>query len=92
MAAAAAGGGRRRQAAGAPSLGGRREAVARWGGGGGVSRAGQWNRERETERESLNLNVIQALPLNSEKSRGGKIFPRLIWVAQDSFGATRLPR
>ena len=36
--------------------------------------------ERERERESLNLNIIQALPLNSEKSRGGKIFPRLIWV------------
>ena len=25
--------------------------MARWGGGGGVSRAGQWNREREREPE-----------------------------------------
>ena len=72
----------------------RREPLARYG---GVCRAGRWKKEREREPQSME---------ERERDGGGKnrvppftwmprreiIFPKIPLVAQDSFGATGLPR
>ena len=70
----------------------------RGGGDGGLGRAGRQKREREPEDLSLDGRVRERgsgknLSLDGrEKARENWNFPPFNWVAQDSFGATRLPR
>ena len=73
----------------------------RWHQSGWAMEERERERERERETEDISLDgrergspkrKRERWKREPEKSQGGKIFSRLIWVAQDSFGATRLPR